>query len=256
MEKLPAKLISKFDASTIRFETEIINRMKLFDFSKSAILHFSEFQKKELQGYSFENLQNHFKLVGFKEGSAVKTISYKNVVNVGESFIEAELSDSIFVLNMATFEHWLTWTLKALILSNPRQFYPKGKKQVEIDYLKKFHDIAMLWEELIDDYLSALPYQGMRVLLKTFLGCFGLKETDLTKNLVGIINEISQRRNVIIRNQTRANAIYVRKSGKYTRFSEGECVIITEEALFEQADGLLRFMQDFRNNCEKEKQTL
>ena len=253
MEKLPVKLISKFDTTTIRFQIAIINRLKLFDFSKSAILHFSEFQKKEFRGYSFESLQGRFKLVGFKAGSTVKNIDYKNVVDVGNSFIEAELSDSIFVLNMATFEHWLMWTLKALILSNPREFYPKNKKQIEINYLKKFPEMSVLWEELVDDYLSSVPYQGMRALLKTFLSCFGLHESDFTKNLIGIINENSQCRNIIIHNQKKVNAAYIKKCGRFSKFAEGEHVVITEDMLFEQADNLLRFMQDFRNNCAKEE---
>jgi hypothetical protein len=116
MERLPTKLISTIDATTIRFQTEIINRLKLFDFSKSAILHYCESQKKDFQGYSFDNLQGQFKLVGFKKGRKVKSIEYKEMVTVGNSYIKGELTDSIFVLNMATFEHWLLWVLKTLIL--------------------------------------------------------------------------------------------------------------------------------------------
>ena len=248
MESLPTKLISTLDATTIRFQTEIINRLKLFDFSKSAILHYSESQKKEFQGYSFEKIQSRFKLVGFREGSRIKSIDYKDMINVGNSYIKGELSDSIFILNMATFEHWLLWVLKALILSNPREFYPKSKKQVEVTYLKKFADMPMLWEELVDDYLSTLPYQGMKTLLKTFLSCFGLKESDFTKKLLGMVNENSQCRNIIMHSQKKVNATYTKKCGRFGKFSEGECIVITEDLLFDQADNLLRFMQDFRKN--------
>ncbi len=248
MEKLSTKLIANLDVTTIRFQTEILNRLKLFDFSKSAILHYSESQEKEFQGYSFEQLQSRFKLVGFKEGSKLKSIKYKDMVTVGNSYIKGELSDLIFVLNMATFEHWLLWVLKTLILSNPREFYPKSNKQVEVTYLKKFDEMPMLWEELVSDYLSTLPYQGMKILLKTFLSCFRLKESDFTKNLLGIINENSQCRNVIMHNQKKVNAAYTKKCGRFGKFTEGEHIVVTEELLFDQADNLLRFMQDFRNN--------
>jgi hypothetical protein len=248
MQRLPANLISKFDATTIRFQTAIMNRLKLFDFSKSAILHYAESQKKEFQGYSFENLQDRFRLIGFKRGSTVKSIDYKDMVNVGNSFIRAELSDSVFVLNMATFEHWLLWILKALILSNPQEFYPKSKKQIEITYLRKFPEMSTLWEELVDDYLSSVPYQGMKALLKTFLNCFGFKETDVTKNLLDMINENSQCRNIIMHNQRKVNASYTKKCGRFAKYAEGDSVVLTEEILFQQSDNLLRFMQDVRNN--------
>ncbi len=246
MEKIPAKLISKLDATTIRFQTAIINRLKLFDFSRAAILYYSESQEKEFIGYSFEKLQDQFKLVGFKKGTKIRSIEYKEIVKVGNSFIRGELSDSIFVLNMATFEHWLLWALKNLILSNPREFYPKSKKQIDVTCLKKFHDLSMLWEELADEYLNALPYQGMKTMLKTLIGCFGLKESDFTKNLLDLINENSQCRNIIIHNQKKVNATYRRKCGKFAKYADGEYIVITEDVLFGQADNLLRFMQDFR----------
>ena len=170
------------------------------------------------------------------------------MVNVGNSFIKAELSDSVFVLNMATFENWLLWILKALILWNPREFYPKSKKQIEITYLRKFPEMSTLWEELTDDYLSSVPYQGMKALLKIFLNCFGLKEANVTKNLLDMINENSQCRNVIMHNQKKVNASYTKKCGRFAKYAEGESVAVTEDILFEQADNLLRFMQDVRNN--------
>jgi hypothetical protein len=249
MTKIPSKLGSKLVAATVRSQTGIINRLRLFDFSKSAILYYSESRKKDILGYSFDTLQSRFKLVGFKKGSQIKSIEYKEIVNVGNSFIEGELSDSVFVLNMANFEHWLIWALKELILSNPRDFFPNSQKQIEVAYLKKFSEMQTLWEELADDYVSALPYRGMKAALKSFLGRFGFKETDFSKDIIDKLNENSQCRNIIIHNQKRVNAAYVKKCGKFRKFTEGDHILITEEILFSQADNILRFMQDFRNNC-------
>lgn len=248
MGKIPAKVISKLDTATIRPQMAIINRLKLFDFSKAAILHYSESRKKEFLGYSFDKLQSRFKLVAFKKGSRVKSIEYKEILNVGDSFIKEELSDSIFVLNMATFEHWLFCTLKELILSNPREFFPKSEKQIQVSHLKNYPDMPTLWEDLADDYLSALPYKGMKATLKTFLGCFGLKEAKFLKDIMDKLNENSQCRNIIIHNQKIVNATYTKKCEKFAKFTEGEHIMITEDILFEQADNLLRFMQDFRKN--------
>jgi hypothetical protein len=149
---------------------------------------------------------------------------------------------------MATFEHWLMWALKTFILSNPRELYPKDKKQIDVNYLKKVADLPMLWQELVDDYLGTLPYKGMKILLKTFLSLFGFKESDFTKNLLDMINENSQCRNIIMHNQKKVNATYTKKCGKYGKFAEGESIVVTEDLLFDEADNLLRFMQDFRNN--------
>jgi hypothetical protein len=248
MVKIPPKLISKLDASTVKFQNIAINRLKLFDFSKSAILHYSKSLKKDFKGYSFDKFQGQFKLVGFKKDAKVKSVCYKEIVNVGNSYIKEELSDSIFILNMATFEHWILWSIRELILSNPKEYFPKSRKQIEIAYLKKFTDMQKLWEELADDYLGGLPYQGMKAVLKTFLGRFGLKEANFTKDIIGKLNENSQCRNIIIHNQKKVNATYIQKCGKFAKFTEGEHILITEDILFEQADNILRFMQDFRNN--------
>lgn len=248
MKKIPPKLISTLDTTTIRFQNEIIDRLKLFDFSREAILHYSEYQNKKFEGYSFEKLKSRFKLIDFKKGSTIKSIEYNNIVNVGKSFIDSELSNSIFVLNMATFEHWLFCMIKTLMLSNPREFYPQSKKQIDITYLKKFHDMPMLWEELSNDYLNKLLYEGMENVLNKFLSCFGHKESDFTKNILNKINENSLCRNVIMHNQSIVNATYIKKCGKFGKFTEGTHIEITEALLFEQADNLLRFMQDFRKN--------
>lgn len=248
MGKIPAKIISKLNAATIRCQIPIINRLKLFDFSKAAILYYCESRKKDFLGYSFDKLQSRFKLVGFKKGSRVKSIEYKEIVNVGDSFIKEELSDSIFVLNMSTFEHWLLWTLKGLILSNPREFFPKSEKQIEVSHLKKFPDMPTLWEDLVDNYLAALPYKGMKATLQTFLRCFALNEANFLKDIINKLDENSQCRNIIIHNEKMVNVTYTKKCGKFAKFTEGEHILITEDILFEQADNLLRFMQDFRRN--------
>ena len=97
----------------------------------------------------------------------------------------------------------------------------KSKKQIEVTYLNKFLDMPMLWEELVDDYLSTLQYQGMNIILKKFLSCFGFTENDFTKNLLGMINENSQCRNVIMHNQKKVTATYIKKCGKIRKFAEG-----------------------------------
>jgi len=66
MERIPNKIIGNLNANTIKFQNEIINRLRLFDFSKEAILHYSEYQKKEFKGYSFVQLQSRFNLVASK----------------------------------------------------------------------------------------------------------------------------------------------------------------------------------------------
>lgn len=249
MAKVTSKLISQLNTTTIRFQAEIINRLKLFDLSRSAILYYSESQKKKLQGYSFDKLQSRFTLVDFKEGKKIKSIEYKDMITVGNDYIKGELSDSIFVLNMATFEHWLLWVLRTLILSNPIEFYPKGNKKIEVTHLKRFTDISTLWEELVDDYLNALPYEGMKSQLNTFLKFFKLNESDFTQNLLGNLNENSQCRNIIMHNQKKVNAKYIKKCGTFKKFKEGEIILVSEDLLFDQADNLLRFMQDFRNQA-------
>lgn len=246
MERIPSKIISNLDAKTIKFQNEIINRLRLFDFSKEAILYYSESQNKDFKGYSFEKLQSRFKTVHFKKGSTIKSIEYKDIVSVGNAFISGELSDSIFVLNVATFEHWVMCMIKALILSNPRAFFPDSKKQIDVVRLKKYHDMHVLWEELCDEHLNTLLYEGMNNVLKKFLKYFGLKESNFTKNIFGKINEKSMCRNVIIHNQKTVNATYVKKCGKFGKFAEGTQIIITEDLLVEQAETFLRFMQDFR----------
>lgn len=251
MGKLSSKIISQIDSSTIRFQGEVMNRLKLFDFSKTAILYYTDLQKKELQGYSFDNFQHRFKLVEFKDGSKLKSIQYKDMVDVGNLFIKEELSDSIYVLNMATFEHWLLSSLRTLILSNPHDLYPSTNKTIDITFLKKFTDIKVLWEELVDDYLKPIPYQGMKFFLKTFLKSFAHKEVDTSNHLLDKINENSMCRNLIVHNQKKVNSTYINKCGKFALFSLDDTITITEELLFAQADNLLRFMQDFRKNLSK-----
>ncbi|OGQ90800.1 MAG: hypothetical protein A3J85_02930 [Desulfobacula sp. RIFOXYA12_FULL_46_16] len=250
MKKLSTKLISKLDSITVRSQAEIINRLKIFDFSKSSIVHYSKSQSKSFEGHSFDNFQNRFNIVDFKTENSIKNIDYKEIVEVGQSYIKGELSDSNFVLNMSTFEYWLLDELKTLISYSPVDFYPNDKKQIEISCLKTFRDLTVLWNELIDDYLRSLPYKGMKEELKTFLKAFQFKESDFMTDLLDKISESSLLRNIIIHNQKKVNSSYIKKSGKFGRFSDGDIAVITVEIIYDQADNLLRFMQDFRKNLE------
>ena len=182
--------------------------------------------------------------------NSIKNIDYKEIVEVGQSYIKGELSDSNFVLNMSTFEYWLLDELKTLISYSPVDFYPNDKKQIEISCLKTFRDLTVLWNELIDDYLRSLPYKGMKEELKTFLKAFQFKESDFMTDLLDKISESSLLRNIIIHNQKKVNSSYIKKSGKFGRFSDGDIAVITVEIIYDQADNLLRFMQDFRKNLE------
>jgi len=246
MDTIPAKLLSKLSNGAIKFQMEVIARLKLFDFSRAAIRYYSGAKKTELSGHSFGTFQSRFKLVSFKAGSQIKEIGYKEIVKVGDNLVAGELADSVFILNMSTFERWVLSTMRQAILSNPRKLFPESEKLVKLSYFKKFGNLEEFWEEHVDEYLGGIPYKGMKQMLRVFLKSFDLTESQLTKDIVGKLNENSLCRNLVVHNSKQVNATYVSKAGKFAKFRLGETVTISESLLFEQADNILRFIQDFR----------
>ena len=246
MYTIPTRLFSRLASGTIKFQREVITRLKFVDFSRSAIRYYSDARKAGFEGHSFEKFETQFKLVSFKQGSQIKEIGYKEVVQIGDNFIAGELADSVFILNMSTFERWVLSTMKQSVLSNPRKLFPNSKKAIELNQLKTYESFDEFWEERVDEYLGGIPYIGMKEMLKTFFKLLAIKESQFSKDIVAKLNENSLCRNLVVHNNKIVNATYIRKAGKFARFKEGQEITVGEDLLFEQADNILRFMQDFR----------
>jgi len=250
MVKLNRKLLSKLNSDTIRFQNNIINRLKLYVFAKSAIGYYCKDQKNKLVGYNFKDFKKKFEMVDFKRGKEIKSIHYKEIINVGNDFVENELADSIFVLNMSAFEHWLLTILKIKLLETPRDSFYHSDRKIDISIIVEVNDLCELRERVVDDYLLKFNYSNMRDKLKTFLKNFKINQSKITRNSIENINENSFCRNIIVHNQKKVNMIYINNCGKFARFKDGDIIKISEDILFEQGDNLLRFMQDFRKNVK------
>jgi len=246
IKKLDSKLLSKIDLSTIGYQNHIINRLKLYDFAKSAISLFCKDQKHNLVGYDYPGFKNKFKLLKFNPDKEIKSIKYNEIIDVGNKFIGDELADSIFVLNVSTFENWVLTMLNYRMKDNKTNIFIGDDKAVDISIIQESADIDELWDTIIRRYLQKLPYSGMKSMLLKLLKEFDIKHTDMTPDLIDKLNENSLCRNLIVHNQKKVNDEYIQKSGKFAVFKQGDSVEITEKLLFEQGDNLLVFMQDFR----------
>jgi len=243
-----SKLNSNINRATIRSQNEIINRLKLYDFAKSAISLFCEDRKINFVGYDFTDFKGKFKLIEFKEDKEIESITYKEIINVGNGFIEDELAVSTFVLNISTFENWILTVLNNRMKDNKANIFSEDDKAVDISVIQESADIDELWGKIISKYLQKLPYSGMRIMLVKLLKAFNIKQSDITLNLLYRINENSLCRNILVHNQKIVNDDYIRKSGRFAVFKKGDVIKITETILFNQGDNLLQFMQDFREN--------
>lgn len=244
------KLLTKLDQHTLTAQGLLIKRFKLFDFAKSAIKYYSKYNSEKFTDYDFSQFRKKFKLVSFKQDKEIKGISYKEIIQVGHNFIENELSDSIFVLNMSTFEHWILTILRLKFLENPGDAFQGSEKTISVHTILSVNDLDELWERVIDEHLFRKPYEGIKQMLNYFLKKFNIDKSKITHFIVDKINENSLCRNLIVHNQKRVSEIYVNSCGKFAKFKNGEYVKIAEDVLFEQGDNLLRFMQDFRKSLK------
>jgi len=129
----------------------IFNRVKLYIFSKSSINHFINIHDSKCSDYNFENLSKKFNLVEFKDTLQIEKISYQKISEVGNDFVNHELIDSMFVLNIATFETCLMNILKKYTLCNPDIILKKRKKneqekQININTIFQYSKIEYLHE--------------------------------------------------------------------------------------------------------------
>jgi len=231
---------------TIDYQNHIINRLKLYDFAQSAISYYCIDKNNKYLGYDYPGFKNKFKLIQFNPNKEIKSIEYKKIIDVGNQFIRGELSDSIFVLNISTFENWVLTMLAYIMKDNKTNIFKGDDKLVEISIIQESSDMDELWGRIINKHLQKLPYSGMKNMLLKLIKEFDIKSTDFTPDLIDKLNENSLCRNLIVHNQKKVNEDYIKKSGKFAVFSEGDSVNITEEYLFVQGDNLLMFMQDFR----------
>ncbi len=248
MKKLDKKLVSKVYKVTVMSQNDIINRLKLYDFAKSAISIFCQQSNANFENYDFVDFKAKFKLVEFKKEKEIAGISHKDIITVGNKFIENELADSIFVLNISTFENWILTVLNLVLVDNKTEIFKSDERSVDISIIQESSNIDELWERIVGKYLQKLPYSGIKSMLQKLLKEFGVKQSVITPDLIGKINENSLCRNSLVHSQKKVNDDYLTKSGIYARFKKGEIIKINDVLLFEQGDNLLRFMQDFRNS--------
>ena len=246
MKKLDSTLLHKINVTTVEYQNHILNRLKLYDFAKSAISLFCEGQKNNSLGYDYPGFKNKFKLIKFKPDKKIQSIACTEIIDVGNKFIGDELADSIFVLNISTFENWVLTMLNLKMRNNKTDIFLGDDKIVDISVIQESANMDDLWDTIIRKYLQKLPYNGMKNMLLKLLKDFNVKHSDMTPHLIDKLNENSLRRNLIVHNQKKVNDDYIHKTGKYAAFNKGDSVEITEELLFEQGDNLLIFMQDFR----------
>ncbi|MCX5847383.1 MAG: hypothetical protein NTW12_13660 [Deltaproteobacteria bacterium] len=249
MVKLGNLTISKIDKVTFGYEKLILDRLKLFDFAKSAIGEYCLSKADQLKGYDFQNFKGRFQTIKFRADREIKSIKYDQMVNIGNGFIESELSDAIFVLNIANFEQWILEILKIMIMQNPDMF--EGDKKIDLSMIRESVDLDNLWERIVERYLIGLPYDGMKKMIERVVKIFEINKSVITTDHIGKINEYSQCRNLIVHNHKIVNEAYVRKSGKFARYKQGDSISINEKILFDEGDALLRFMQDIRNYLGK-----
>jgi|GEM_PF-3188257 len=255
MKKNDSNLLIKINSLTIIYQNHIINRLKLYNFADSAITFFCKDRNKNLLGYDYPSFKNKFSLIEFKPDKEIESIAYKEIISVGNKFIGDELSDSIFVLNVATFENWILSMLHYRMRDNTKDIFKGNDKTVEISIIQESADIDELWDTIIRRYLQKLPYNGMKSMILKLLKEFGLKRSDMPTNLIDKLNENSLCRNIIVHNQKKVSDDYIKKSGSFAVFSKGGTVKITEKLLFQQGDNLLGFMQEFRKAIKVSNKT-
>lgn len=244
---LENKVIGKIDSETIKFQSKILSRLKLYDFTKTSIDFYSQSQTKEFIDYEFSSFKKKFSLISFKNDKSIKSINYKELTSFGKEIIRNELGDAIFILIMSLFENWYLSVFKLILIENKKNILNNYESEgINIKYIKDSNNIDDVYEKLIENYLSKIPYDGLKKGLTKLLREFKLNISDFPKDLIDIINEFSLCRNVIVHNDKIANGIYISKSGRFAKFKEGDTVLITESRLFNEGDYLLNFMQEFR----------
>lgn len=250
MNKKDSLLLQKIDTITIQHQNEILGRLKLFKLSKDAIYFFCDSRYKAMEDYDFKGFKEDFKLVGFQKDKEIKKIKYKEIIDKGRGFIQNELSDSIFVLNMSTFENWMSTILKIEYLDDKKGFLKAfandrdKDKILNLSILEESASLEEVWEIIINEYLRNI--RGIKKAINKLLEVLNVERKSLTHNIIEKINENSLCRNVIVHNQKKIEDNYIKKSGKFAKFKKSESITITEEILFQQGDNLLRFMQDLK----------
>lgn len=252
MFNLEKQLIAKLDTTTFNFQKIIMDRLKLYEFARAAIRSYCIDRAGTFEGYDFKAFKSKFKLVQFKRNGEIKSIEYDKIIQVGNDFVENELADSVYVLNMGDFERWLLDILRIAYMKNPGELF-QNEKQIDISLIKESFNLNDLWEKIIDKHLIGLPYDGMKKMLTKFLKVFDIRRAEITANIIDKINENSQCRHLIIHNHKIVNESYIEKSGKFARFNKDEKLNVSDQILFEEGDNLLRFMQDFRKYLEKKE---
>lgn len=248
MPKFSRSLSSRLDKTAFEFQKEIIDRLKLYHFGKSAIEYYSRNRKKDLEGHEFEDFKKRFKLISFKTDAEIKSIDHKEIIVVGDKFVENELADSVFVLNLSSFENWVFTSLKLCLKENPNALEEIVKKdnkgQVDVSVILAAIDLDDLVERIIESSMKNL--RGMDTILGVFLKSCGIDRSKITTGITEKIYEHALCRNIIVHNRKRVNTNYIGNAGKNAWFKEGDILKITEELVFEEGDNLLGFMRDFR----------
>ncbi len=242
---------TKLISNIIKFQTKIRKNLQLYCFSSDAIINFSNYHKSNFKNYEFVNFGKKFKNISIKDTSDVREIEHGKIVEYGHELVEKELSNLVFVLNMADFEAWLVEFLDIIFSSDHGlllKYLKPEETPINLSLLEQSSDLEEVWQRIIGQYLLNKSYDRKNKILKILLASCNIKENKDFEEIEEKISENFLCRNLVIHNKNIVDKEYLLRAGKRKRcVKEGEIIEITQNCLFEQGENLLLFMKKVRD---------
>lgn len=186
-----------------------------------------------------------------KTGIAKRTP--KEVASLFERFAQRELHANLLLVCVSRFESLLNDVLRLFLNTFPEKLSvgPKGgdsSKQIPISTVVEATTIEEARKTVAESRLQGVFYAEPKDYLAYFKSIIGV---DIPEKLFNSFVEIKATRDIIIHNDGKINALYLRKSDKCSRGELGDRIPLDEE-YFEQC---ISVMKSISGEIEKQVRT-
>lgn len=146
------------------------------------------------------------------------------------------LADLSFVHCVSVFEWFFFDLLRALLKEIPERM--GGKKQCDLSMILAAIDKNEIVDKVVDREINNIKYQSTKDWFEYLNNIIKIDFPD--DESVLILAEIKASRDIVIHNNHLVNKIYTQKSGKFSRYKEGDMLSVSEKEYVNNSAAFLK----------------
>lgn len=169
--------------------------------------------------------------------------SYSSDNKIYQNFVNGTVLNSLF----SALEVLLNDASIRFLISYPSHI--SSKTTITFDMIVENDSMSTIIKQSAEKIINEFSYKDLKTYLENIYDVFGEK-FNLDNKKINFLVEGKASRDIFIHNNSKINSVYIRKAGKYARYSEeGKDIEFSEDYLKNIRDYIKFLADNFKENC-------